>query len=156
MKHPNYLKAILFTEDFCEVGGSVLQSSCYTIQEYTYRCFRNRDGLGNSYGSIHSDYLDFTVRVDAERGCKRFYQRMADQANAPFSFIFNASFSPSGRLKGYDDGMVTYGYVIDIEESCCDADADHPNQLLLHVKLLLSNIVYVGHESPRNLIITND
>lgn len=156
MKHPNFLKAILFTEDFCEVGGSVLQSICYTVQEYKYCCRRNRDELGNSYGPIRSGYLEFTVRVDAERGSKRFYQRMAEQENAPFSFIFNASFTPSGRLKDYDDGMVTYGYVIDIEEFCCDDAEDQTRQMLLRVKLLLSNIVYVGHDAPRNLYITHD
>jgi hypothetical protein len=156
MKHPNFLKAILFTEDLCEVGGSVLQSGCYTVQDYSYCCKRNRDELGNSYGPIRSGYLEFTIRVDVERGCKRFYQRMAEQDNAPFSFIFNASFLPNGRLKGYDDGMVTYGYIVDIEEFCSDVGEGLTSQMLLRIKVLLSNIVYVGHDTPRNLYITHD
>ena len=156
MKHPNTLKAILFTEDLLENGGSALQSGCYTVQDYHYHCYRNRDKVGNAYGPILSDYLEFTIRADAERGTRRFYQRMNDRDNAPFSFIFNASFSPTGRLNGFDDGMVTYGYVIDIEEFADDTDIEESDQLLVRVKLLLSNIVYVGHDSPRRLIITHD
>ena len=156
MKHPNILKAILFTEDLLENGGSALQSGCYTVQDYHYHCYRNRDKVGNAYGPILSDYLEFTIRADAERGTRRFYQRMNDRDNAPFSFIFNASFGSTGRLSGYDDGMMTYGYVIDIEEYADDENTDYSDQLLVRVKLLLSNIVYIGHDSPRRLIITHD
>ena len=31
---PKYLKAILFTNNLSEVGGSVVQSQCFTIQDY--------------------------------------------------------------------------------------------------------------------------
>ena len=52
--------------------------------------------------------------------------------------------------------MITYGYVVDIEEYADDTDIEESDQLLVRVKLLLSNIVYVGHDSPRRLIITHD
>jgi len=105
---------------------------------------------------VRSGYLEFTISADAERGTKRFYQRMKEHDNAAFSFIFNASFGTNDRLSGFDDGMVAYGYVVDIEEQCHDNDDNRPEQLLLHIKLLLSNINYVGRTSLYKLIINND
>ncbi len=151
-----YLKAILFPEDFLEMPGSVVQSNCYTIQDYHYNCYRERDEFGNPYGSILSNYLDFTIIVSNVLGSRLFYQRMEDNDIRNFSFIFNASFNAYGRLVNFDDGMVAKGYVIDVEEKCDNEDVTGDEQLLIHVKLLLSNIVYIGTDTVHELVITND
>ena len=96
------------------------------------------------------------IKIDAERGCKRFYERMDSNNNAPFSFIFNASFNNTGYLNYYEDGLVTYGYVVEAEEFTTDTDPEQPEQLMLRIKLLLCNIVFVGKSYPRELIITQD
>ena len=153
---PKYLKAILFTNNLAEVSGSVVQSQCFTVQDYHYHCYRERDEQGNPYGGILSDYLDFTVVVSDLDACKFFYQCMDLSENTPMSFIFNANFSPSGRLINYEDGMITYGYVVNVDELCMNDDISGEEQVLIHVKMLLSNVYFLGNNAVHFLEITKD
>ena len=153
---PKYLKAILFTNNLAEVSGSVVQSQCFTVQDYHYHCYRERDEQGNPYGGILSDYLDFTVVVSDLDACKFFYQCMDLSENTPMSFIFNANFSPSGRLINYEDGMITYGYVVNVDEGCMNDDNSGEEQVLIHVKMLLSNVYFLGNNAVHFLEITKD
>lgn len=153
---PKYLKAILFTNNLAEVSGSVVQSQCFTVQDYHYHCYRERDEQGNPYGGILSDYLDFTVVVSDLDACKFFYQCMDLSENTPMSFIFNANFSPSGRLINYEDGMITYGYVVNVDEGCMNDDTSGEEQVLIHVKMLLSNVYFLGNNAVHFLEITKD
>lgn len=153
---PKYLKAILFTNNLAEVSGSVVQSQCFTVQDYHYHCYRERDEQGNPYGGILSDYLDFTVVVSDLDACKFFYQCMDLSENTPMSFIFNANFSPSGRLINYEDGMITYGYVVNVDEGCMNDDNSGEEQVLIHVKMLLSNVCFLGNNAVHFLEITKD
>ena len=153
---PKYLKAILFTNNLAEVSGSVVQSQCFTVQDYHYHCYRERDEQGNPYGGILSDYLDFTVVVSDLDACKFFYQCMDLSENTPMSFIFNANFSPSGRLINYEDGMITYGYVVNVDEGCMNDDTSGEEQVLIHVKMLLSNVCFLGNNAVHFLEITKD
>ena len=59
--------AVLFTNNLAEVGRGVVQSQCFTVQDYHYHCFRERDDQGNPYGGILSEYLDFSVIVSSLR-----------------------------------------------------------------------------------------
>ena len=153
---PKYLKAILFTNNLAEVGGSVLQSQCFTVQDYHYHCYRERDEQGNPYGRILSGYLDFSVIVANLDGCKYFYQCLDSNERLPFSFIFNATFGQTGRISDFDDGLITYGYVVDVKESCLNDDEGGDEQILIHVQLLLSNMVFLGSETVHVLEITRD
>ena len=143
---PNYLKAVLFTNNLAECGGSVVQSQCFTVQDYHYHCYRQRDAQGNPYGGILSEYLDFSV----------FFQAIDLSQNTPVSFIFNATFSPSGRLSDYEDAMITYGYVVNVDEGCEDDDTSGQEQVLVHVKMLLSNVLFLGSGAVHYLEITKD
>ena len=153
---PKYLKAILFTNNLAEVSGSVVQSQCFTVQDYHYHCYRERDEQGNPYGGILSDYLDFTVMVSDLEACKFFYQCMELNENTPMSFIFNANFGPTGRLTNYEDGMITYGYVVNVDEGCMNDDTSGEEQVLIHVKMLLSNVFFLGNNAVHFLEITKD
>ena len=153
---PNFLKAILFTNNLSEVGGSVLQSQCFTVQYYHYHCYRNRDDQGNPFGGILSEYLDFTVIVSDLEACKFFFQAMDQSSNTPLSFIFNASFSPSGRLADYEDGLITYGYVISVEEGSENDKDTAEEQILLNVRMKLSNMYFLGSNAVHYLEITKD
>ena len=62
-QHPKYLKAVLYTNNVAEIAGGVVQSQCFTVQDYHYHCYRERDEQGNPYGGILSEYLDFSVVV---------------------------------------------------------------------------------------------
>ena len=153
---PNFLKAILFTNNLSEVGGSVLQSQCFTVQDYHYHCYRNRDDQGNPFGGILSEYLDFTLIVSDLEACKFFFQAMDQSSNTPLSFIFNASFSPSGRLADYEDGLITYGYVISVEEGSENDKDTAEEQILLNVRMKLSNMYFLGSNAVHYLEITKD
>lgn len=153
---PKYLKAILFTNNLAEVGGSVVQSQCFTVQDYHYHCYRDRDSQGNPFGGILSEYLDFSVVVADIEACKFFYQAMDQSTNTPLSFIFNATFSPTGRLTEYEDGMITYGYVIGVDEGCDNDDDTGDEQVLIHVRMLLSNMYFLGSNTVHFLEITKD
>lgn len=154
--HAPYLKAVLFPNNLAEVGSSVNQSQCFTVQDYHYHCFRERDEQGNPYGNIRSGYLEFSIVVSGLDTYKHFYKCMDQNENVPFSFIFNASFSKTGRINDFEDGLITYGYVVDIQESCDNHDNRGQEQLLLHVKVLLSNLIFIGNEQIHLLEITKD
>ena len=113
---PKYLKAILFTNNLAEVGGSVVQSQCFTIQDYHYHCYRDRDSQGNPFGG----------------------------------------FSPTGRLTEYEDGMITYGYIIGVDEGCDNDDITGDEQLLIHVRMQLCNMYFLGSNAVHYLEITKD
>lgn len=153
---PKYLKAILFTNNLSEVGGSVVQSQCFTIQDYHYHCYRNRDSQGNPYGGILSEYLDFSVVVSDLDACKFFYQSMEQNESTPLSFIFNATFNPTGRLVDYEDGLITYGYIIGVDEGCDNDDITGDEQLLIHVRMQLCNMYFLGSNAVHYLEITKD
>lgn len=75
--------AVLFTNNLAEVGRGVVQSQCFTVQDYHYHCFRERDDQGNPYGGILSEYLDFSVIVSSLHSCKFFCQSMELNENTP-------------------------------------------------------------------------
>ena len=153
---PKYLKAILFTNNLSEVGGSVVQSQCFTVQDYHYHCYRNRDAQGNPFGGILSEYLDFTVVVSDLEACKFFFQAMDQNSNTPLSFIFNATFTPSGRLTDYEDGLITYGYVVSVDEESENNENTAEEQILLRVRVMLSNMYFLGSNAVHYLEITKD
>ena len=154
--HPTFLKAILYNNNVAEVAGSVVQSQCFTVQDYHYHCYRERDDQGNPYGSILSEYLDFTVVVADLEACKFFYQCMDQSENTPMSFLFNATFGPRGRLIDFEDGLVTYGYVVNVDEGCENDDETGQEQVLIHVRMLLSNMFFLGNNAVHYLEITKD
>ena len=154
--NPKYLKALLFTNNLAEVGGSVVQSQCFTVQDYHYHCYRKRDEQGNPYGGIFSEYLDFSVVVSDLEAIKFFYQCMNQNENAPMSFLFNANFGLTGRLTDFEDGLVTYGYVVNVDEGCENDDETGQEQVLLHVRMLLSNMYFLGNNAVHYLEITKD
>lgn len=153
---PKYLKAILFTNNLAEVGGSVVQEQCFTVQDYHYHCYRERDTQGNPYGSTLSEYLDFSVVVADIDACKFFYQCMEQSENTPVSFLFNANFTHTGRLIDYEDGLVTYGYVVNVDEGCENNDETGQEQVLIHVRMILSNMFFLGSNAVHFLEITKD
>lgn len=153
---PKYLKAILFTNNLSEVGGSVVQSQCFTVQDYHYHCYCNRDAQGNPFGGILSEYLDFTVVVSDLEACKFFFQAMDQNSNTPLSFIFNATFTPSGRLTDYEDGLITYGYVVSVDEESENNEDTAEEQILLRVRVKLSNMYFLGSNAVHYLEITKD
>lgn len=150
------LKAFLWPDNYFDNKDACIKDKCYKIQDYRYHCFRKRDEFGNPNGAILSDYLEFTYIASSVRSSKVFYKHMGEKASASFTFFFNVSFDDKGKVNIFDDGLVAKGYVIDMEESCANDDVNGEEQLLIHVKLLLNMITYIGKEKIHNLIISND
>jgi hypothetical protein len=86
---------------------------------------------------------------------KVFYQQMQRNELFDHTFIFNASFDQTDRLKTYDDAMIVRGYVVDVKE---DYDATITEngtvqQIMIQVNLLLSSITYLGKEDSSNKLL---
>ena len=145
----NQLKAMLVLDDISEDGVTVWQDNCFTVQQFTYQCERRRNQSGVPYGPTLPAFLDFTVRVASGESGKVFYSRMNSREPFPYSFLFNASFNDMRRLANCEDSMVVKGYIIDVEEV-------FDEHMLIHGKLLLCNLAYLGQERTLKLIITND
>ncbi len=152
-----FLKAVLFPENILELPDSVIETSCYTVQDYKYHCYRERDEFGNTHGDIVSDCLTFTTILSSVKACKLFYQRMEEMESSAFSFLFNANFNTFGRLSNFEDGLIVHGYVVDIEEKSKDNDnIGSDEQLILQVTLQLTNLQFMGREKVHQLEITGD
>ena len=154
----NQLKAMLVLDDITEDGVSVWQDNSFTVQHFSYECRRERNGFGIPYGDTLPAYLDFTVRIANGDSGKLFYQRMHPYGSFPFSFLFNASFNELRRISACDDAMVATGYLIGLEETYESRASENgeAEQMLLHARLLLCNIAYLGRERVLKLTVTND
>lgn len=149
----NQVKALFITDDTSQMI-KVPQSKCLTLQHYHYKCQRNRDEMGYPYGSTLSVLLDCTFRNVPDT--QVLYERLRDNKPYTYTFVFNATFDVSKYLESYENAMTVNGYIVDIEEKfdtkpIVDGECE---QMLVHVKLLLSNIIYKGKSSDKILSIT--
>lgn len=147
--YSNELKAVVVTENFLDNPKSVMKENCLTIQHFTYDCVSRRNDKGELYGTNKPVLMEFKVRVNAPRHAKTFYRDLALNAPFDFSILFNATFNASNRLADYDDGMVVNGYVVQIQEEYHSAqnEAGQNEQIILHVKLLVRSVIYLGREN---------
>jgi hypothetical protein len=182
----DYLKAILYTGNLMECRydsnqWTVAKEKCLTIQHFTYKCQRNRNDAGIPYGGVTPTELEFTIRLGHPDDSKIFYELLGQNELFEFTFIFNASFKEGDSLTGFDDAMVTRGYVVDVKEDfskgitqdgnqTTDAEGQTAgtdvkgsrrplsDQILLRITLLLGSITYLGNEEQNNkkLEITKD
>lgn len=148
----NNIKAILIPEDFSEMAR-VSQDKCLTLQHFDYKCQRCRNEEGTPYGSTVSVILNCTFRTVEDLHI--YYDCLKKNSPQAFTFIFNATFDPHKHLYDYEDAMIVNGYVVDIEEDFNSAmnEAGETEQILCNVKMLLSNITYVGKSSNKTLSI---
>ena len=145
----NHLKVVFVDEDLCEMSEAILRSNCLTVQHFSYESKRNHDNRsGSTLHNEDSTILDFTIRIDTPDRGKRLLEQMQEQEDFAYSFLFNATFKQNGRLDDYDDGMVAQGSIIDIEEVF---SSDNQEQMLMHIKLLLLSITFIGKE--QNLVM---
>lgn len=154
----NQVKMLLVLEAITEQGIDVRQNNSFTVQHFSYTCCRRRNDSGIPYGPTLPAYLDFTVKVVSGNNGKVFFERMQTNETFPYSFLFNASFTTAHQLSEYDDAMVASGYVVDVEEEFESAPGPDgtTEQMLIHVKLLISNLAYLGQDRTLDLTITKD
>lgn len=152
----NQTKALLIAEDISEMAV-VAQQNCITLQHFDYSCFRNRNELGEPYGSTISAILQFSIKSMSGNICKFLYERMKDNSAYSYTFVFNATFDSQKHLAHYDDAMVASGYVVDVEEafSTTFSTGADTEQMTMNVKLLLTSLVYIGKSSNKTLLFVD-
>lgn len=153
--YSNELKALVVPEDILTMK-QVLQERFTTVEKLHYSCTRNRNNKGEAYGPTEPVELEFTIRLNNPADAKPYYERLMSHENFIFSFVFNAVFAENTSLKDYEDGMICDGYVVAIDEqysttretTAFNAQYMVPQdeQMLLTVKLLLVNTIYLGRE----------
>lgn len=140
----NELKAVAVMADLSELGMSVTRNQCMTVDSFTYRCARKRDSDGRTYGASEPATLSFCVRINAAEQAKPLYKQLTTKEHGFLSFIFNATFSDTKRLSGYDDAMAVEGYIVDIQECFNSAALSGENeQILLRAHMLVRSIIYI-------------
>ncbi len=154
--NPQNLKTVLFPENFFEMPDNVLETNCFNVIDYKYRCYRERDEFNNPYGSFLTENLTFTVKASSLNDCKVFYQLMDDNKSHPFSIIFDPTFNAYQRMTNCKDGILVNGYVVDVLESCDNDDVTGDEQLIVKITLSLNKISYLGMENVHELNIIND
>ena len=155
-RNPQNLKTVLLAENILEMPSNVINTSCYNVMDYKYRCYRDRDEFNNPYGSFLTKNLEFTVKASTLNGSMPFYRLMDENSSHPFSIIFDPVFNAYGRMTSFKDGIVLHGYVVDVLESCENEDANGDEQLEIKITIALNKISYLGMENMHELNITND
>lgn len=144
----NYLKVVFVPEDICEMTAAVLRSNCLTVQHFNYASSRHHNSETTlTYHAEKATTLDFTIRINNADCGKMLLTHMLDSELHAYSFIFNATFMPTGRLLDFDDAMMTQGYIIDIQEEFhTQTETGQAEQMLMHVRLLLNSVTFLGKE----------
>ena len=85
---------------------------------------------------------------------KELFSQIQKQESFAYSFLFNATFNAINSLESYEDAMVARGNIIDIEEVFyTERNNGQQEQMLMHVKLLLNSITFVGKQHNLELSI---
>ena len=147
--YSNYLKVVFTPEDLGEMSDAILRSNCHTVQHFHYESKRLRDpDSGIDIHAEDSTLMDITIRINNPNCGKQLLQHMQDVELHAYTFLFNATFKPTGRLDDYDDALMATGYIINIEETFdTPQQAEQQEQMLMHIRLLLNTITFVGMDN---------
>lgn len=153
--YSNYLKVILFAGDICETSAGITRDHCFTVQHFDYESkrYRSKENDAN-YHAEEPTILDFSIRINTPETGKELFSQIQKQESFAYSFLFNATFNAMNSLESYEDAMVARGYIIDIEEVfSTEKGKGQQGQMLMHVKLLLNSITFVGKQHNLELSI---
>lgn len=145
------LKGICTFGDVTDNSIRIVKSHCYSLQNYTYDCFRSRDEQGIPYGNTAASVLRFTVRFVQMNESKSFYQKLKSNESCIISFFFNATFTDNQELSSYDSALAMKGFIVDLKEQF---QSKSQKQVELIVEFLIKSIVYVGKDHAKELIVT--
>ena len=154
----NELKAVAVMADIAEDGNSITRDQCMTVEQFQYRCERLRDNSGHTYGANQPVELLFSVRINSADQAQPFYQQLTDEEQDTVSFIFNATFSDTKRLSGYDEAMAVEGFIVDVQEDFHSAALLQPDeeQITLRARMQVRSIVYTGQDDKKTLCFIHD
>lgn len=152
--YSNYLKVILFPGDISETDAGISRDNCFTVQHFDYESKRYRSKDNNlNYHAEGPTVLNFTIRINTPETGKELFSQIQEQDSYAYSFLFNTTFSALNTVESYEDAMIARGHIIDIEEVfCTDNSNGQQEQMLMHVKLLLNTITFIGKQD--NIVLT--
>lgn len=144
--------ALLVMDDVITRDVNITEANSFTVLHFGYGCEKRRSSAGNPFGPDMPAYLNFTIKVASDATAKSLLERMQQAETFPYSFIFSTS-------SGQQAVTVANAYIVELEElydNAPKADGEE-EQMLIHAKLLLSNIVFAGTDGKEvKLTITND
>ncbi|MBO7419385.1 MAG: hypothetical protein J6U14_10710 [Bacteroidaceae bacterium] len=154
------MKTVIYIGDYTQDFRSIPREKYLTVQQYAYNCMRSRNDAGFPYGPVLTTIMDFTIRLQLPEDSKEFHKRMHDNNPYSYSFICDPEFITSGKkiMKDFMSAMIVVGHIVDVEETM-DAKPDvdgFSKQIEVHIKLLVSEITYIGKNQSKKLILKQD
>ena len=148
----NELKAVAVMTDISESDSNITRDYCMSVEHFDYHCERKRDRDGRTYGASDPVMLCFDLRLNAADQAQPFYRQMKDDDSGIISFLFNATFSDTKRLSGYDEAMAVEGFIVDIREDFRSAALEQTEeQIILRARMQVRSIVYIGQNENKQL-----
>lgn len=146
------LKAVAVTVDMSEPNTSITRDQCMSVDNFTYRCRRRRDSKGRTYGANEPVELCFNVRLNSADLAQPLYRLLNDNEHGIVSFVFNATFSETKRMNGYDEAMAVEGFIVDIQEEYRGAiSASEEEQIILSARMMVRAITYLAQNDNKTL-----
>ena len=153
----NELKAVAVMANMTEAADGITSDQCMSVQHFDYHCAHKRDAKGRTYQANEPAILRFRVRLNSAEQAQLFYQKLTDSEFGFLSFVFNVTFSETGRLQDYDDAMVIEGYIVDLQEDFHSAAlAEREELITLSVRMLVRAITYLGQYDNKTLCFIYD
>lgn len=150
----NHLKAVLVLDDVCsDEGIRVNRADCLTLKKFHYRCSRGHDAYRVTGSSTGAAILSMEFKLNSEASIKPFYECMQKNMPHPFTIVFNATFDSQAEMSGYQDAMVVWGYVVEVNDvyNAGVLNGEGRGTVDIKVDLLVASITYAGNEE--NLIL---
>ena len=149
------MSTYLFPADLPEKLESIKIGQCFKIINFSFQCSRSLNDLGLPYGPTLPSTLEFTCKAGTAEKIKPFYQHLSRTATGTYNFLFDPTFEAnsndnSKHLKSYDDAMTVRGNLIDLVDVYTTKENDEANQMLVTVKLLITEIVFIGDTASKN------
>ena len=153
----NELKAVAVMADMTETADGITSDQCMSVQHFDYRCARKRDAKGRTYKASEPTMLHFSVRLNSTEQARTFFKQLTDSEYGNLSFVFNLTFSETGRLKDYDNAMVVEGYLVDLKEDFYSAEPmGQEEQMMLNASMLVRAITYLEQNDRKTLCFIYD
>lgn len=144
--YSNELKAVLILDNFQDAPESVLRENCIMVSHLDYHCEYRRNDSNSVYGAVDPVILNFSIRIGSVKKATPFYRHLVENGHYVYTFLYNTTYDQNDRIATYEDGMVVDAFVVKVEQEYTTQRTGHDSdeQIMLHVKLLVRSITYLG------------
>lgn len=144
--YSNELKAVLILENFLDTPGSVLRENCIMVSHIDYHCEYRRNDSNSVYGAVEPVILNFSIRIGSAKKANPFYRHLVENGHNMYTFLYNVTYDQNDHIDTYEDGMIVDAFVVKVDQEYTTqrTGRDSDEQIMLHVKLLVRSITYLG------------